>query len=195
MTLDSNEQNNGSNARNAGGYASSHIRATLVGKNSKTNEGYAGNVNLDTSNSLYSCIESTLQNVITAKKVKYVTGISESNYSLNDDIEDKIWLFSQREMYGTGQYSGLTTEGIGTSGDGYDKFGNNESKYYISSYRNNSSISRASYTEDGSSFQWWLRSPVLTNTSDASSVNSGGYTNNNGYVYNYCGLAFGFCIN
>ena len=179
VTLDSSEQNFGSNARNAGGYSSSHMRATLVGKDSKTNEGYAGDVNLDTSNSLYSCIESDLQNVITAKKVKYVTGSSytSGNYYLNDDISDKIWLFSNRELYGTGDTSGLTTEGIGIAGEGYDKFGNNESKYYISSYNNNAVTSRVGYTEIGYTNDWWFRSPYLNSTYNARAVNNNGTLN------------------
>ena len=177
VTLDSSEQSFGSNARNAGGYSSSHIRATLVGKDSKTNEGYAGNVNLDSTNSLYTCIESDLQNVITAKKVKYVTGTSISNYNLNDDISDNIWLFSNRELYGTGDTSGLTTEGIGTAGDGYDKFGNNESKYYISSYNNNAAISREGYDEIGYAYTWWLRSPYINSTYGARDVRYDGTLN------------------
>ncbi|HBC85134.1 MAG TPA: hypothetical protein DCZ30_07080, partial [Clostridiales bacterium] len=113
VTLDSNEQSYGSNARNAGGYSVSHIRATLIGENTKTNQGYAGDVNLSSDTCLYSCIEDDLQAVITPKKIKYVTGTSTSSYTLNDDIVDSIWLFSDREMYGTGAYSGNTTEGLG----------------------------------------------------------------------------------
>ena len=194
VTLDSNEQNNGSNAINAGGYAVSHIRATLIGENVKTNKGYAGDVNLDTTNSLYTCIESDLQNVITAKKVKYVTGSSTSSYSLNDDIEDKIWLFSQREMYGTGQYTGGTTEGIGLAGDGYNKFGNSESKYYISSYNNSNTTNRVSYNEAGTASTWWLRSPYLYSTFSASNVYGSGNTSYGNSVYGHNGLYFGFCI-
>ncbi|MBR2786934.1 MAG: InlB B-repeat-containing protein, partial [Clostridia bacterium] len=75
VTLDSDEQKYGSNARNAGAYKTSHIRATLIGSDvSNPTIGYAGNRNLTSSNCLYSCIESDLQNVITPKKVKYVTG-------------------------------------------------------------------------------------------------------------------------
>ena len=54
---------------------------------------------------------------------------------------------------------GLTTEGLRASGNGNDKFGNNESKYYISSYNNSATDLRKGYTEDGSTFVWWLRSP------------------------------------
>lgn len=194
VTLDSNEKNYGSNARNAGGYSVSHIRATLIGKNAKTNEGYAGDVNLTSDTCLYSCIESDLQAVITPKKIKYVTGTSASSYTLNDDIADSIWLFSDREMYGTGQYSGNTTEGLGASGDGYNKFGNTESKYYISSYNVSANTNRVAYTEAGSTNYWWLRSPNLSSTSSVRSVNVGGYILNDRAGSGLVGLAFGFCI-
>ena len=194
VMLDSDEQRSGSNARNAGGYASSHIRATLVGKDSKTNEGYAGNVNLDYTNSLYTCLESDLQNVIAAKKVKYVTGTSTSNYNLNDDISDKIWLFSERELYGTGNWSGIETEGIGTSGDGYSRYGNNESKYYMSSYNNSKTVLREVYSEVGSVTVGWIRSINLGFTYVGRIIRSDGFLNNSSSIGTACGLAFGFCI-
>ena len=192
VTLDKDEYDYGSNARNAGGYSVSHIRATLIGKNEKTNEGYAGNVNLTNETCLYSCIESDLQAVITPKKIKYVTGTSTSDSHLNADIADSIWLFSDREMYGTGQYSGNTTEGLGASGDGYNKFGNTQSKYYISSYNANNNTNRVAYAEDGSTVYWWLRSPSLGSTCNARRVGSGGNIDDG--TYSDRGLAFGFCI-
>ena len=197
VTLDSNETSYGSNARNAGGYSVSHIRATLIGKNSKTNKGYAGDVNLTDDTCLYSCIESDLQAVITPKKIKYVTGTSNSSYTLNDDIADSIWLFSDREMYGTGQDSGNTTEGLGASGDGYNKFGNTESKYYISSYNTSNNTKRVARTEAGSVSFWWLRSPDLSNTYISRVVNAYGIiygsVSDDG-ANSVSGLGFGFCI-
>ncbi len=198
VTLSSGEQNYGSNARNAGGYSSSHMRATLVGEDSKTNKGYAGDVNLDSTNSLYACIESDLQNVITAKKIKYVTGTNytSGNYNLNADISDKIWLLSDREMCGTGQYSGATIEGVGTNGEGYNRFVNNESKYYISSGNDSAVELRIGCSENGSHSYWWLRSPGLRNTTDVRYVGSTGYLSsiNYGGANLTFGLAFGFCI-
>ena len=190
--------NYGSNARNAGGYSVSHIRATLIGQNAKTNIGYAGDVNLNESNSLYSCLPRDLKNVITAKEVRYVTGsnYTSGNYSLNEDITDKIWAFSQREMYGTGQYTGTTTEGLGNDGHGYTKFSSTDSKYYISSYNSNSATQRACYNESGNTYYWWLRSPYLYDTCSANYVNSvGRLIGINVYPYYVRGLAFGFCIN
>lgn len=193
VTLDSSETSYGSNARNAGGYSVSHIRATLIGENTKTNQGYAGDVNLSSDTCLYSCIESDLRAVITPKKIKYVTGTSTSSYNLNDDIADSIWLFSDREMYGTGAYSGNTTEGLGSSGDGYARFSNTESKYYISSYNVSSNTNRVVYSEAGSAYRWWLRSPYLSTTDGARYVYSSGNIYSGSAVV-YSGLGFGFCI-
>ena len=185
----------GGNAKNDGGYSSSHIRATLVGQDSKTNVSYAGNTNLITNTCLFSCIENDLKNVITAKKVKYVTGTSLSSYILNDDISDKIWLFSEREIYGTGEYSGQTLEGIGTTGDGYSKFGNTESKYYMSSYNSFNSIScRECYYENDSKHDWFLRSVILNNDKTGFATNSGSIYHGGNALKDGTGIAFGFCI-
>ena len=82
----------------------------MISENSKTNVAYAGNVNLNTNNCLYICLPSELRNVITAKKIKYVTG-DTANYTIHSDIADKIWLRSP----------GLDWDGsarnISTSGD------------------------------------------------------------------------------
>ena len=188
--------NYGSNARNAGEYSVSHIRATLIGQNAKTNIGYAGDVNLNESNSLYSCLPRDLKNVITAKKVRYVTGsnYTSGNYSLNEDITDKIWAFSEREMYGTGQYTGTTTEGLGNDGHGYTKFSSTDSKYYISSYQDNNATQRVCYNESGNTYYWWLRSPHLFYAFNANCVYGGGSLSSSYLCYSG-GLAFGFCIN
>ena len=193
VTLDSNEKSYGSNAKNAGGYSVSHIRATLIGENTKTNQGYAGNVNLSSDTCLYSCIEDDLKQAITPKKIKYVTGTGASSYTLNDDIADSIWLFSDREMYGTGEYSGNTTEGLGSSGDGYARFSNTESKYYISSYNVSSNTNRVVYNEAGSAGRWWLRSPYLGGTYASRIVSSNGDISY-GSARIISGLGFGFCI-
>ena len=192
VTLDDNEKSLGSNARNAGGYSSSHIRATLIGKNTKTNEGYAGNVNLTSETSLYSCISSELQGVITPKKVKYVTGTSKDSNNLNTDITDAIWLFSEREICGTGEYSGGAKEGLGSSGIGYDKFRNIESKYYISQYSRSSNSNRSLYREFGAVGSLWLRSPSLDRTYFSCNGDSD-ILNRAGAAGTY-GLGFGFCI-
>ena len=130
----------GSNARDEGGYSSSHIRATLIGENNKTNIEYAGNVNLNADTCLYNNIDSELKNLITAKKIRYVTGTSHTTgfYDVNDDIADKIWLFSETELCGTGEYSGYSEEGfsVGVSGSCYDKYGNLESKYCMMAHSN-----------------------------------------------------------
>ena len=195
ISLSSTELKSGSNAANAGGYASSHIRATLIGKNSKTNESYAGNINLTGENCLYSCIESELQNIITAKKIKYATGTSSSNYIINSDISDKIWLFSQRELFGPGRLCGNEIEGLGSSGVGYDKYASIESKYYLSDY--------IEFIENGSipNRMFYNITNSINGRNSLRSVNldfrygfmcwfgSGGFGSSS------FGLGFGFCIN
>ena len=194
VILDSDELEFGSNARDDGGYSSSHIRTTLIGENSKTNIGYAGDVNLSESNSLYSCLPSSLKNVIKAKKVRYVTGPYADEYSLNDDITDKIWLISERELYGSGQYTGGTVEGLGNDGHGYNKFGNSDSKYYISSYNSLSAPSRVCYDEFGSLDFWATRSPCLDYSFGISYVGGDGASNGSFTNQYGIGVGFGFCI-
>ena len=193
VTLDNYEQQNGSNAKDAGGYSTSHIRATLIGENEKTNISYAGDINLNEANSLYSCLPSDLKNVITPKKVLYVTGESSSIYHLNEDIADKIWAFSQRELYGTGQYTGTKTEGLGCDGHGYSKFSLVDSKYYIKSYNNNGLTQRKYYNENNLVDYCWLRSPSLSGSQYSRRIYSGSL-NNYGRTCNDDGLMFGFCI-
>ncbi|MBR2787499.1 MAG: InlB B-repeat-containing protein [Clostridia bacterium] len=197
VTLDSYEQKFGSNARNAGAYRTSHIRATLIGSDvSNPTEDYAGDVNLDSTTCLYSCIESGLKDVITPKKVKYVTGsnYTSGNYNANNTpLVDSIWLFSEREVYGTGQYSGNTTEGLGTNGDGYSKFGNTESKYYMSTYNTSSTANRTAYNEAGSVNYWWLRSPYLVIAYYTYDVSGRGDVNYSAPCNPYA-LGVGFCI-
>jgi hypothetical protein len=188
-----NGGSNGSNAREAGGYSSSHIRATLIGENEKTDVTYAGDVNLTASTCLYSCVDSELRSVITPKKIKYVTGSSTSSYNLNEDIADSIWLFSEREIYSSASYSGGTTEGIGETGVGYSKFGNASSKYKISSYSNGRTTNRQVYTEGGSTTNWWLRSLNLQNAYRTQYAVYNGSVDF-GNAHEDRNIAFGFCI-
>ena len=171
-----------------------HIRATLIGKNNKTNEEYAGNINLTEDTCIFSCLENSLQTAITPKKIKYVTGSSKTSYSLNEDILDSIWLFSDRELYGKGEYSGKALEGVGENGIGYDKFGNIESKYYVSNYNSYTNPQLVFYSEPGENniASFWLRSVYLITKCHMREVNKNGNFGNSGKSYG--GLAFGFCI-
>ena len=193
ITLDANEQQNGSNARSAGGYSTSHLRATLIGENAKTNASYAGDRNVSEEDSLYSCLPTDLKKAIKPKKILYVTGESNSIYHLNEDIVDNIWAFSQRELYGTGQFTGGTSEGLGVDGHGYSKFSSPDSKYYIKSYNNHSLTQRKYYNESNMVDYGWLRSPSLSGTHYSRRIYTGSL-NNYGRACNDDGLSFGFCI-
>ena len=184
----------GSIGKTAGGYSSSHIRATLIGSNDKTDETYAGDVNLNADNCLYSCIEEDLRNVIMPKKVTYVTGTTYTggNYVVNRDIVDKIWLLSSTEMLASGYLSG-EEDGLA----GYDKFKDSNSKYYISSYSNTNKDQRLLYNEMGrEDYNTCLRSINLNTTSIPRVISRGGVTTylSGNYQYFYQ-LSFGFCIN
>ena len=192
----------GSNAKDSGGYASSHIRATLIGENNKTNKDCAGDENLSKDECLFSCIESNLQKVITGKRIKYLTVTSDGKENLNNDLSDKIWLFSERELFGTGERNGESKEGLGINGNGYDKFGNKDSYYYMPSYSLKGSNNRKAIKEDGIIATYWLRSidknrdyavayvcaaaGIITDPGEISSCAVNNYTG--------IGISFGFCI-
>ena len=190
ISLSNVEKLYGSNGKDNGGYSISHLRATLIGENEKTNIGYAGDINLNESKSLYSCLPSDLRNIIVAKKVKYV-----SRGSLYNDISDKIWLFSEREMYGTANNTGRKLEGLGQNGDGYSKFGNTNSRYYLSSYNDKNTKLRLCYNEAGEKAHWRNRSPWNSDAYSITNISAVGSLANILYACGYGGIAFGFCIN
>ena len=188
VSLSSSEKAYGSNARNAGGYSTSHIRATLIGADkSNPNTSYAGDDNLTSEDCWFSCIESDLQDAITPKKIRYVTGTSVSSYTVNEDIADSIWLFSQRELNGSGQNSGNNAEGLGINGTAYDRFENNNSKY-----RNLGNSGRNVYNEFGNNCYNMTRSIFLNDIYVW-------YVHSSGQIYSTHALwgmdiGFGFCI-
>ena len=194
-TATNSDPQTGTNGRNAGGYSSSHMRATLIGFNDKTDITYAGSTNLTASNSLYSCIDEELTSVITSKKIKYVTGgYKDGEYSLNEDIADKIWLFSSRELGGVSNYGGKGTEGIGNDGVAYGKFRNLDSRFYITPFDSGRTEKRACFREDDlNNYYWWLRTPYLISSYNVSEVGGSG-TISYGWSGSGNGIAFGFCI-
>ena len=196
VELSSSELEYGSTANTAGAYSSSHIRATLIGENEKTNKNYAGDDNLTEDTCLYSCLESDVKAVITPKKVKYSTG-TKDNQIMHDDIADSIWLFSCREMYGAGEQIGNIEEGLGNDNVGYDKFGNAESRYYMSSYNNSTPNSIRKIWNEDTSGQIMLRS-IRTDMNGMESV-MGPFVVIDGTINSISssselGLTFGFCI-
>lgn len=188
-----NGGSDGSIGKNAGGYSSSHIRATLVGENDKTNYDYAGDVNLTEDTCIYSCIEEDLRNVITAKRVTYVTGTTytSGNYTVNSDIVDKIWLLSATELHASGYLGGEDNIVVD-----YGKFSDSSSKYYLSSYSNSNKEKRDMYNERGeNNFDTCLRSINLNTGIFPRVVTRGGVTTylSGNYQYFYQ-ISFGFCI-
>ena len=182
------------NDRKKYGYASSRIRATLIGKTAATESiGYkAGSDLLTSGNCLYSCIESDLKNVIVAKKVYYVTGSSES-YVTKSDISDKIWLFSVKELISADwvfqDIAGEGVRGIKSENGTYNKF--------TDSCSNAKSV--IAYNERGSADNYWERTPYMNYDSINTSQVGAQFVGNNGSFYSSSasraeGIGFGFCI-
>ncbi len=194
-TATNSDEQTGTNGTDAGGYSSSHMRATLIGFNDKTDVTYAGSTNLTASNSLYSCINEELKSVITSKKVKYVTGnYKDGEYILNDDIADKIWLFSSREIGSIATYGGKGVEGLGDDGHSYGKFSNTDSHFYLEPNFSGKTTKRGCYREDDkNNYYWWLRTPYLISSYNVSDVGGSGSISY-GWSGHGNGIAFGFCI-
>ena len=96
--------------------------------------------------------------------------------SATQTSQDKLFLFSEREIDGTGGTGGTT--GYGGEGTQYD--------YYVS---NPSRVKKLS----GSTNFWWLRSPNVSNHHSFQYFNSGGLIGN--YYASYAGgVCFGFCV-
>jgi hypothetical protein len=189
-----------------GGYAASHIRSTLIGKNSKTLNVQPDPYNVEPSNynahltkdtCVYSCIEDSLKNVITAKRIKYGIG-----NVIKSDIVDKIWLFSTSEVNNYPQQN---------LGEAYEKFSNPNSYSYVYEDNNNNSMETENRTrvykcfnETGLCCRWFYRGAHIDRDgkpwADEMFLMDGYY---GGYTYGGSGgveptmgegLAFGFCI-
>lgn len=175
----------GSNAREAGGYATSHIRATLIGAdNSNPDVTYAGDVNLTSETCIYSCMDNSVTKYIVPKQVKILTGSNESETQVST-VVDPIWLFSAAELNiaDDGVYE---AEGIrGSTTGAYQIFGDEESKYY-------GSIPAFS-PEYPYPYYGWTRTIDLTRTTSAKSFRGG-----SSYYNTSCssgdGIPIGFCF-
>ena len=98
---------------------------------------------------------------------------SEGNKSTNiTTTSDKLFLLSEVEIFGSTTYS--------ASGEGsqYQYFADGGSKIKYKS---------------GSLYYWWERSPYVSSAYDFCRVSNGGSANNS-YVYDTCGVVFGFSI-
>jgi hypothetical protein len=186
---------------NEGGYSASHIRATLIGQNTKTLtfsssapayiEPIHNNPHLSEYLCVYSCMEDSLKNVITAKKIKYRIGDV-----VKSDIADKIWLFSYSELNNDPSHL------VASEGSLYEKFANPNSVYYndIYAYR--------CYNESGFYSRAYLRGCDFEKMDDFVVIDEINSMEEPrwGYGWDYgpaCdsadpimgqGLAFGFCI-
>ena len=172
------------------GYAGSRIRATLNGADSLTGAA-AGEDVLDAPESVLSCIEGDLQNLIAAKKVKYSTG------SYNGAVYDKLWLLSLAELDG-----GTGWEGFADSYPaGYQKFNDTESMNYVddshrsegwstywSVHQEKREVDAWNYSESN----WWLR--TASGTTNAYWISKYSRIDTVGANSGSASLNFGFCL-
>ena len=82
-----------------------------------------------------------------------------------------------------------------TNGDGYSKFGNTNSRYYLSSYNDKTSMQRRCYDEAGIAANWSNRSPYNVNANSITHVRNDGGLTAYGDACGYNCFGFGFCIN
>lgn len=141
-----------------------------------TNAGsYAGSeMNTYVGTTFYNGMPAEVRNVI--KSVKKVTGNSTGSGSWTGTRTDnfKTWLFSEAEVFGTKKHS------VGNEGSKYARFTSN-------------SLRIKKLSNGSSAYDWWLRSPILDNTSAFCGVN----TNGDGSSYNATyssGVCVGFCV-
>ena len=98
-------------------------------------------------------------------------------------------------MYGIANNTGRKLEGLGANGDGYSKFGNTNSKFYLSSYNDKTTRLRLCYNEAGEKAHWRNRSPWNSDAYSIATVNAGGGLVTIVNACAYGGISFGFCIN
>lgn len=141
-----------------------------------TNAGsYAGSeMNTYVGTTFYNGMPAEVRNVI--KSVKKVTGNSTGSGSWTGTRTDnfKTWLFSEAEVFGTKKHS------VGNEGSKYARFTSN-------------SLRIKKLSNGSSAYDWWLRSPILDNTSAFCGVNTNG--DGSGYNATYSsGVCVGFCV-
>ena len=134
------------NSTKGQGYATSLIRATLIGSDSHTNATASytrtdAQTKYTSTSCIFACFPSNLQNAIVAKKLSPTYSIIDYRQDSAglEDVCDKLWLFSATEMNSPRDNTLLAHYGI-------------NSFYASLSSQETDNATRASH------FTWWLRS-------------------------------------
>jgi hypothetical protein len=145
-----------------------------------TNEGGWDESEMRTSTmaTLLSQFPSDLQSVIKQVNKKATAGGASTSITTS---ADKLWLFAEVEIDGT------TSAGYADEGEQYE--------YWKTVKDGTVADDRKKYLSNGSgsAYNWWLRSPNVSYSSDFRSFNSTGGVANYYASYTY-GVSFGFCV-
>ena len=173
---------------NSANYATSRIRATLIGKNGFTPSSYAdASTCLTSTNCLLSCFPTSIQNNAVAKSMSIPTQWSTSNpYTISSrtTISDKLWLFSANEIYGDAVLSYYNDSKSGSQMPYLKSKGVDYSDIFVV----------CGEDKWGSADYWWLRVPNRYGTYKAVDVGNDGGLYLGDVDYDCYGLAPGFCL-
>ena len=194
-----NLQYNGSYST-SGGYGASRIRAILNGKDEHTGPENVtgGGINAYTADTcLLAAFPKELQEAIGKKAVHYAT--SYQAYDSDNEVYDKLWLFSNKEIYGEipstygsnyGKYFNYTSEG-----NQYQRTADMGLEAHTGwSYKNQNKLESYHKTNNSASnIVWWLRSLCGGSNYHASHVSDYGYLGDRNVGDDY-GVAPGFVL-
>lgn len=127
---------------------------------------------------LLSQLPSDLQGVIKQVNKKATAGSQSTSITTS---ADKLWLLAEVEVDGT------TSAGYADEGEQYE--------YWKTVKDGTVAADRIKYLSNGSgsAYSWWLRSPLVSNSSSFRCISSTGYVAD--YSANYArGVSFGFCV-
>lgn len=137
------------------------------------------------------------QNILPVRKLTNNMGSAKDSVSVTK-TEDRLWLLSWREMFGTITWNKQTDQSyidevLNAEGSQYPYFAGNGLADAQSSDTEGVLVKRLLSDPDRPVASWWTRSPA-PNTSDAfGDVNNGGM-DNGGLATASQGVAFGFCL-
>lgn len=146
---------------NSGGWASSHMRKTILGSNSTPAN--------PTANTLLAALPSDLRAVMkSVSKYSDNTGGNSDTASSVTANTDYLWLLSEFEVLGTKKYANSAEQNYQKQYD-YYKAGNSKVKY--------------KHNATGTAATWWVRSPCRGTTYNFCIIYSGGIVGGSGAYY------------
>ena len=181
-----------------------NLLATIYPMNSSnTNVGGWNNSAMRTSTmaTLLSQLPSDLQSVIKPvnKKATNGGGSSSSPVTAITTSSDNLWLLALAEVYSKASIEGSTISDILNNAAEYEAEGEQYDYYYNligdnnGGTRTNAALTKYLSNGTGLAYSWWLRSPLISNSTHFRIITSNGSVSNIDAAGSY-GVSFGFCI-